>query len=108
MIYFQASQMKKKRGLSVSATELAKMCFCEASVLRQQHRTLEDEQRLQKGKLEHAKFEREVLTSRQSTPGIITVIHQRRPMTRFKRFSLISITIAVITIIICTLLTTNP
>ena len=100
--------MKKKRGLSVSATDLAKMSFCEASVLRQQHRTPEDEHRLQRGKLEHAKYEQEVFISRKPVMEIGTDIPQRLGMTGFKRFCLISIMIAVMMIIICTLITTNP
>lgn len=48
---------------SVSATNLAKMAFCEASVLRQAKLTPQDQERIHRGNQEHARVEEAIRRS---------------------------------------------
>lgn len=58
-----------RKHLSVSATDLSKMVLCEANVLGRQVMTREDERRLERGTLEHKRFEQAMTMSKASEQG---------------------------------------
>lgn len=97
-----------RKPLSVSATDLSKMVFCEASVLRRQIKTAEDQRRLLRGTMEHARFEQAVLMTARKAPECIEGTNPIDiPTARVTKLRRITITMIIIAAIMGILITTN-
>lgn len=97
-----------RKPLSVSATDLSKMVFCEASVLRRQIKTDEDQRRLLRGTMEHARFEQAVLmTARKAQECVEGTNRIDIPTARDTKLGRIAITMIIIAAIMGILFTTN-